>query len=105
MTKWKGTDPPQYGYLGPNTDFGHFLQLVEATQGTAIITVNYGSNLAGTGGGEPAEAAAWLAYRVQGPPFFVLVDGSADRVVTEGVAWGVSQIAEHVRAARRPYDG
>jgi hypothetical protein len=62
MTKWKGTDPPQYGYLGPNTDFGHFLQLVEAIQGTAIITVNYGSNLAGTGGGEPAEAAAWVAY-------------------------------------------
>jgi hypothetical protein len=24
--------------------------------------VNYGSNLAGTGGGEPAEAAAWVAY-------------------------------------------
>ncbi|HEY3768298.1 MAG TPA: hypothetical protein VGN44_06465 [Candidatus Angelobacter sp.] len=62
MTKSKATDPPQYGYLGPNTDFGHFLQLVEAIQGTAIITVNYGSNLAGTGGGEPAEAAAWVAY-------------------------------------------
>jgi hypothetical protein len=32
MTKSKATDPPQYGYLGPNTDFGHFLQLVEAIQ-------------------------------------------------------------------------
>ncbi|HEY2393072.1 MAG TPA: hypothetical protein VGK22_17990 [Candidatus Angelobacter sp.] len=62
MTRSKATDPPQYGYIGPNTDFGHFLQLVEAIQGTAIITVNYGSNLAGTGGGEPAEAAAWVAY-------------------------------------------
>ncbi len=30
--------------------------------GTAVITVNYGSNLAGTGGGEPAEAAAEVAY-------------------------------------------
>ncbi|HEX3946964.1 MAG TPA: hypothetical protein VHW47_04630, partial [Acidimicrobiales bacterium] len=40
---------------------------------------------------------AWSAYRVQGPPFFVLVDGAADRVVTEGVAWGVAQVAEHVR--------
>jgi hypothetical protein len=30
--------------------------------GTALITVNYGSNLDGTGGGEPAEAAAWVAY-------------------------------------------
>jgi hypothetical protein len=30
--------------------------------GTAIVTVNYGTNLDGTGGGEPAEAAAWVAY-------------------------------------------
>src|ERR1039458_9897078 len=30
--------------------------------GTALITVNYGSNLDGSGGGEPAEAAAWVAY-------------------------------------------
>jgi hypothetical protein len=30
--------------------------------GTALVTVNYGSNLDGTGPGEPAEAAAWVAY-------------------------------------------
>jgi hypothetical protein len=30
--------------------------------GTALITVNYGSNLDGSGGGEPAEAAAEVAY-------------------------------------------
>lgn len=30
--------------------------------GSALITVNYGSNVDGTGGGEPAEAAAWVAY-------------------------------------------
>jgi len=30
--------------------------------GDALITVNYGSNLDGTGSGEPAEAAAWVAY-------------------------------------------
>jgi hypothetical protein len=30
--------------------------------GDALITVNYGSNLDGTGPGEPAEAAAWVAY-------------------------------------------
>jgi hypothetical protein len=62
LTKWRGTDPPEFGYLGPNTDLGHFLQLVDRLHGTAIFTVNYGSNLNGTGGGEPAEAAAWVAY-------------------------------------------
>jgi hypothetical protein len=30
--------------------------------GSALVTVNYGSNADGTGGGEPAEAAAWVAY-------------------------------------------
>ncbi len=30
--------------------------------GSALITVNYGTNADGTGGGEPAEAAAWVAY-------------------------------------------
>jgi hypothetical protein len=30
--------------------------------GTTLVTVNYGSNLDGSGGGEAAEAAAWVAY-------------------------------------------
>lgn len=30
--------------------------------GSALITVNYGTNADGSGGGEPAEAAAWVAY-------------------------------------------
>jgi hypothetical protein len=30
--------------------------------GSAVISVNYGSNVDGTGGGEPLEAAAWVAY-------------------------------------------
>lgn len=30
--------------------------------GTALVSVNYGTNLNGSGGGEPAEAAAWVAY-------------------------------------------
>lgn len=54
-------------------------------------------------------SAAWAAYRVQGPPFFALVDGgdgsasgagTGVRVATEGVAWGVAQIADDVRRAR-----
>jgi hypothetical protein len=46
-------------------------------------------------------SAAWSDYRVYGPPFFVLVDGPGRRVVTEGVAWGIEQMADHVARARR----
>jgi len=49
--------------------------------------------------------AAWAAYGALGPPFFSLVDGRADRVVTEGVAWGARQVVAHVVAARRGTGG
>ena len=32
------------------------------TLGSGLVTVNYGTNMDGSGGGEPAEAAAWVAY-------------------------------------------
>lgn len=51
----------RYSGYAPNTDFGHFVSLIDHV-GTTVITVNYGSNQEGTGGGEPAEAAAWVAY-------------------------------------------
>jgi hypothetical protein len=50
----------EHFYPGENS-MGHMAQFLDKF-GTAIITVNYGSNVAGTGGGEPAEAAAWVAY-------------------------------------------
>jgi hypothetical protein len=63
--------------------------------------------------------ATWSLYRVQGPPFFALVDGRVGtgraardgaggkagagpvRVTTEGIAWSVEQIAADVRRARQ----
>jgi len=52
-----------------------------------------------------SSSTAWRDYRVQGPPFFALVDGTEGRVVTEGVAWGASQVGEHLRRARRGAGG
>ena len=43
--------------------------------------------------------AAWGDYEVPGSPFFVLVDGSAERRVGEGVATQLVQVAELVRRA------
>ena len=57
-TKYKGVALP---YLSPESNFGNFAQTAEKLGG-ALIVVNYGSNAEGTGGGEPAEAAAWVAY-------------------------------------------
>ena len=57
---WQGLGHPNVGYA-PASNLGSFLRFMEQV-GTAIFTVNYGSNIRGTGGGEPAEAAAWVAY-------------------------------------------
>ncbi len=47
----------------PNDDFDHFMTAVAQPIGAQpIITVNYGSNAAGTAGGDPNEAAAWVRY-------------------------------------------
>jgi hypothetical protein len=57
-TRYKGADA---GYFAPESNFASFALFAEKL-GQAVIVVNYGANLDGTGGGEPAEAAAWVAY-------------------------------------------
>ncbi len=54
-------------------NMAHMVPTIDRT-GTALIAINYGSNLDGTGGGEPAEAAAWVAY-MNGDPASTTVIG------------------------------
>jgi hypothetical protein len=49
-------------YVAPDTHFGAFLTMMEKVGASALITVNYGMNVKANGGGEPKEAAAWVAY-------------------------------------------
>jgi len=61
------TDPPDYPgcslYITPGASFESFMTTdVNPAGAHAIVTVNYGSNIAGTGGGDPSEAAAWVQY-------------------------------------------
>jgi len=58
LTKVQGSQPP---YTSPDGNFGNFAKNLDRF-GTALIVVNYGSNLNGTGGADEAEAAAWVAY-------------------------------------------
>jgi len=59
MTPWPDGNR---GYLAAKSDFGNYASVLERTGTAAMITVNYGSNLDSNGPGEPAEAAAWVAY-------------------------------------------
>jgi hypothetical protein len=76
----------QVGYLAEGSDFGSYVSLIEAAEVAMMITVNYGSNLSGTGPGEPKEAAAWVAYANGDPDDTTLigVDGSGEDWQTVG---------------------
>jgi hypothetical protein len=60
-------DAPKKPYAAPGSDMGHLVFALEKTGINPLIVVNYGSNVKGTGGGEPKEAAAWVAF-ANGPP-------------------------------------
>lgn len=49
-------------YAHPNSTFDRFMRnLAQPAQVEVAITLNYGSNATGKGGGDPKEAAAWVA--------------------------------------------
>ncbi|MBV8372085.1 MAG: hypothetical protein JOY69_02390 [Candidatus Eremiobacteraeota bacterium] len=63
---WKtNSDGPGHcsGNADPNSTFDNFMQDVGLPAHLDVsITVNYGSNAACTGGGDPSEAAGWVTY-------------------------------------------
>jgi hypothetical protein len=48
-------------FFAPTNNFAAMVPFFDKF-GSPIVSVDYGSNLDGSGGGEPAEAAAWVAY-------------------------------------------
>jgi len=58
LTKVPGKDSP---YIAGGSDFGNFAKNLDR-YGTALIVVNYGTNLKGSGGADYGEATAWVAY-------------------------------------------
>jgi hypothetical protein len=54
--------PGQGGYANPSNGFDAFMVMAKKARAAPIITINYGSNQAGNGGGTPAYAAQWVQY-------------------------------------------
>lgn len=48
------------GYANPNSTFDNFMSDAVPNGDEVVLTVNYGSNIACSGGGDPNEAAAWV---------------------------------------------
>ena len=59
---WQTNTECESGYVNPNSTFQNFLKDVVAPAAVDVaVTVNYGSNAACNAGGDPAEAALWVA--------------------------------------------
>ncbi len=54
--------PGQSSYADPNNNFDAFIALARSTGAMPIVTIDYGTNAAGTGGNTGDTAAAWVAY-------------------------------------------
>ncbi len=59
---WQTNSTSNGGYTNPNNTFDAFMGVATQAGAAPIITVNYGSNAAGSAGGDPNEAAAWVDY-------------------------------------------
>jgi len=60
---WQTNSECNGGYVDANASFDDFFaDIVKPHAPDVAVTVDYGSNAACNGGGDPAEAAAWVAY-------------------------------------------
>src|SRR6266567_2561582 len=59
---WQTNTATGGAFVNSNDTFDNFMTQVKGAGVTALITVNYGSNVAGNGGGDPSEAAGWVNY-------------------------------------------
>jgi hypothetical protein len=87
---WEGIEQ-----LGTSIPDG--VRVVVLTHGPEREDAQVVTTLAPTGTEVVMSSQAYADYRVAGPPFLVVVAG--DVVRTEGVAWGIHETAQAVRAA------
>ncbi len=107
LSPWWGL-PTNYGYMGPRTDFGNFVKVLDATSSKTIITVNTASamkfvapNQLGvpTHNGQPQEAAAWVAYANADPAIYGTPNDITLGVDAEGNNWKTAGYWAKLRAS------
>ena len=60
---WQTNTECGNGYVNPNSTFDNFFtDIVDPDKLDVAVTLDYGSNAACNAGGDPTEAAAWVAY-------------------------------------------
>ena len=110
LSPWWGdpSDSRNYGYMGPSTDFGNFVKLLDATNSKTVITLNTASAMkydsatklgVPTHNGQPQEAAAWVAYANADAAIYDTPDDVDLGVDAEGNDWKTAGYWARLRAS------
>jgi alpha-L-arabinofuranosidase len=110
FTPWWGEED-NYGWMSGKTDFGNFVKLLDATNSKTIITLNTGGALkydnpsnpsklvVPSHGGQPQEAAAWVAYANADAGIYGTPSDIALGVDAEGNDWKTAGYWAKLRAS------
>ncbi|TWT92914.1 hypothetical protein Pla108_40540 [Botrimarina colliarenosi] len=107
LSPWFG-NASDFGYVGPGSDFGSFVKLLDQTDNSrAVVTVNYGSALKLVNGqsavpdfgGQPKEAAAWVAYANADPAIYGTPNDIPLGVDQQGNNWKTAGYWARLRAS------
>lgn len=110
FTPWWGQEG-DYGWMANKTDFGSFVNLLDATDSKTVITLNTGGALkydnplnptklvAPSHGGQPQEAAAWVAYANADASIYGAASDVSLGVDAEGNDWKTAGYWAKLRAS------
>jgi hypothetical protein len=93
------------GYSANQSDFGRFVQVMDQAGTQGMVTVDYGSSHQSTMGGQPKEAAAWVAYANGNASLYGTPNDITLGVDSEGNDWRTVGYWAHLRsltAAQNP---
>ncbi len=93
------------GYSASQSDFGRFVQVMDQAGTQGMVTVDYGSSHQSTMGGQPKEAAAWVAYANADASLYGTPNDVSIGVDAEGNDWRTVGYWAHLRtltAAQNP---
>jgi hypothetical protein len=84
---WSNNTSPAGGYVASTANLGQFVKDLDQSGAKSMMTVNYGSSLRNTMGGQPQEAAAWVAYTNSDPSIYGTPDDINLGIDAEGNNW------------------
>ena len=96
--KWN-TNTGNGGYIVGAANTAHFLQILDQSHTSGMVTVNYGSDVTNTIGGTPEEAAAWVAYANADPAIYGTANDVTLGVDAGGTNWYTAGYWAKLRAS------